>query len=485
MKEEMMKVITRVKELLDERSVEGYLAGGTVRDTIMGRDSDDIDIVVGAPVMELASGIADAMDGKLVPLDEVNNIARVVLHRESPLHIDFATMRGSIEQDMALRDFTIDAMAVNLRDVATSHEAVIDPFGGRGDITARVVRSVSEDAFVQDPARLIRAVRLAAEFGFSLDEDTIAQIKRHHALITQVSAERVRDDLCRILAVPQAEKWLRLLDDLGLLMQIFPELAATRGAEQPKEHYWDVLQHSFKTVSAIEFLLHMGVSEFFNNNDILFLSPWSESLKEYFAEEVSVGRRRSSLLKLVALLHDVAKPQTKMFEESGRMRFFGHSQEGAAVVCGIMERLRFSARERESVCKMVEHHMRPGQLSSDNELPTRRAIYRYFRDTGDVAVDTIFLNLADHLAARGPMIEYNKWREHADILRYVIEERFSEAGIVEPPKLISGHDLIAGLKMSPGPEIGRLLEAVREAQASGEVTTKEEALLLVQRLKGS
>jgi hypothetical protein len=174
-----------------------------------------------------------------------------------------------------------------------------------------------------------------------------------------------------------------------------------------------------------------------------------------------------------------------MFEESGRMRFFGHSQEGAAVVCGIMERLRFSARERESVCKMVEHHMRPGQLSSDNELPTRRAIYRYFRDTGDVAVDTIFLNLADHLAARGPMIEYNKWREHADILRYVIEERFSEAGIVEPPKLISGHDLIAGLKMSPGPEIGRLLEAVREAQASGEVTTKEEALLLVQRLKGS
>jgi poly(A) polymerase len=485
LKEEMMTVITRVKELLDERSVEGYLAGGTVRDTIMGRDSDDIDIVVGAPVMELASGIADVMDGKFVPLDEINNIARVALHRDVPLHIDFATMRGSIEHDMALRDFTIDAMAVNLRDVSTSHEVVIDPFGGRGDIAARVVRSVSEDAFVQDPARLLRAVRLAAEFGFSLDEDTVAQIKRHAALITQVSAERVRDDLCRILAVPQAEKWLRLLDDFGLLMQIFPELAAMRGAEQPKEHYWDVLQHSFKTVSAIEFLLHVGVSEYFNNNDILSLSPWSPLLEGYFKEEVSGGRRRSMLLKLVALLHDIAKPQTKMFEKNGRMRFFGHSQEGAAVVRDIMERLRFSARERDPVCKMVEHHMRPGQLSSENELPTRRAIYRYFKDTGDVAIDTIFLNLADHLAARGPMIEYNKWREHADILRYVINERFREAGIVAPLKLISGHDLIAELKMSPGPELGRLLEAVREAQSSGEVTTKEEALLLVQRLKGS
>jgi poly(A) polymerase len=377
------------------------------------------------------------------------------------------------------------ALPIYLRDVATSHEAVIDPFGGRGDIAARVVRSVSEDAFVQDPARLIRAVRLAAEFGFSLDDDTIAQIKRHHTLITQVSAERVRDDLCRILAVPQAEKWLRLLDDLGLLMAIFPELAATRGAEQPKEHYWDVLQHSFKTVSAVEFLLHVGVSEFFNNNDILSLSPWSDALKNYFAEEVSVGRRRSVLLKLVALLHDISKPQTRMFEESGRMRFFGHAQEGEKVVRGIMERLRFSAKERESVCKMVEQHLRPGQLARDSELPTRRAIYRYFRDTGDVAVDTIFFNLADHLAARGPMIEYNKWREHADVVRYVIEERFREAGIVAPPKLISGHDLIAELKMSPGPELGRLLEAVREAQASGEVTTKEEALLLVQRLKGS
>jgi len=479
-----MQVITRVKELLDEHSVEGYLAGGTVRDAIMGRESDDIDIVVRASPLSIGHDFAAVLHGKFIPLDEANDIGRVALYDEAPLHIDLAKMRGRITEDLALRDFTIDAMAVSLSNIPNFKSDIIDPFGGRDDIKARIVRSISEDSFKKDPARLLRAVRLAAEFGFTLDAETLAQIKRNHMLIAQISAERVRDELCRIIAAPKAAEWLRLLDELGLLMVIFPEMADTRDAEQPKEHYWDVLQHSFETIAAIEHLLHIEGSQYFSD-DILSLSPWSPALKEYFAGEVAGGRQRIMLLKLVGLLHDVAKPQTRIFEESGRMRFFGHSQEGAEVVRGIMERLKFSAREREMACRMVEHHLRPGQLARDNELPTRRAIYRYFRDADDVAIDTIFLNLADHLAARGPMIEYDKWREHADILRYVIEERFKEESVIKPPKLIDGNDIIDKYGMTPGPEIGRLLEAVREAQASGEVTTKEEALLFVQRSLGS
>lgn len=480
----MMQVIAKVRGLLDENSIEGYLAGGTVRDAVMGRDSDDIDIVIGASPFEVGRDLASAMNGKFVPLDEANDIARIALYDEAPLHIDLAKMRGSIEEDLSLRDFTIDAMAVGLGEVDDLNNRIIDPFGGRGDVECRVVRSISEDAFKQDPARLLRAVRLAAEFGYEIDGDTLAQIKRNHALIMQISAERVRDELCRIIAAPKAAVWLRMLDELGLLMAIFPELAETRGAEQPKEHYWDVLQHSFETVAAIEFLLHIEGSRHFGD-DILSLSPWSPELEEYLSEEVAGGRSRMMLLKLAGLLHDIAKPQTRMYEESGRMRFFGHSQEGAEVVRGIMERLKFSSREREMVCAMVEHHLRPGQLARDSELPTRRAVYRYFRDVDDVAIDTIFLNLADHLAARGPMIEQDKWREHADTLRYVIEERFREDGVVKPPKIIDGNDIIGKYGLTPGPEIGRLLEAVREAQASGEVATKEEALSLVKSLIGS
>jgi len=217
----------------------------------------------------------------------------------------------------------------------------------------------------------------------------------------------------------------------------------------------------------------------------LCLSPWSPSLEEYFAGEVAGGRIRGVLLKLAGLLHDIAKPQTRMFEESGRMRFFGHSQEGADVVRSIMERLKFSARERDMVCRMVEHHLRPGQLARDNELPTRRAIYRYFRDVGDVAIDALYLNLADHLAARGPMIEYDKWHEHTSTLGYVIEERFRADSIVRPPKLVDGNDIIDKYGLAPGPEVGRLLEAVREAQASGEVSTREEALQFVKEILDS
>jgi poly(A) polymerase len=282
----------------------------------MGRESDDIDIVIGASPLNIGHDFAAVLNGKFIPLDEANDIARVALYDEAPLHIDLAKMRGSITEDLALRDFTIDAMAVSLHDIPNLNSSIIDPFGGRKDIKSRLVRSISEDSFKQDPARLLRAVRLAAEFGFTLDAETLAQIKRNHMLIAQISAERVRDELCRIIAAPKAVEWLRLLDELGLLMVIFTELADTRDAEQPKEHYWDVLQHSFETVAAIEYLLHIEGSQYFSD-DILSLSPWSPALKEYFEEEIAGGRQRRMLLKLVGLLHDIAKPQTRMFEESG------------------------------------------------------------------------------------------------------------------------------------------------------------------------
>ena len=473
--EEMVNVLASVREILDRNAVEGYLVGGFVRDTLMERDSGDVDIAVGANAMELAPRIADALRGKFVPLDEENQIARVVLAKEGPVHLDLATMRGSIVDDLALRDFTIDAMAVSLGEIASPDAPVIDPFGGRRDLEMGVVRAISEEAFRRDPARLLRAPRLAAECGFSLDDETRAQISRNHQLIGEVAGERVRDELCRLLAVPHATRWFRLLDELGLLLAVFPELAPTKGSEQPKEHYWDVFEHSIETVATVEFLLRIGKSDYFGD-EILAVAPWSPSLKEHFESEVAGGHSRKILLKLVALLHDIAKPHTKMFEETGRMRFFGHSQEGAKLVWGIMDRLRFSAREREMVSMMVEHHLRPGQLARESELPTPRAIYRYFRDTDEVGIDTIFLNLADHLAARGPMMEFESWREHAEAMTFVLEERFSEESVVSPPKLISGHDLIDNFGMTPGPRVGELLEAVREAQAAGEIVTREEAL---------
>jgi len=483
-KEETFETLLRLRDSLGP--VEAYLTGGFVRDTLLGRATADVDIVVAAPAMKLAPEVAHTLGGKYVALDEVNEIARVVLRREEPLHLDFSTMRGSIEEDLSQRDFTIDAIAVDLNDIEKPSLPFIDPYDGSQDLERRVVRAISEAGFVHDPARLLRGPRLAAEFGFAIDGNTKALIQRHHELIDTVAAERVRDELCRLIAAPRAAQSLRLLDELGLLLVILPELSSTKGSEQPKEHFWDVFEHSVETVAAIDFVLRTEVSVYYGAGTLAFV-PWSSELEEHFEEEISSGHSRKTLLKLAALLHDVAKPATKAMDERGRTRFLGHAKEGASIAEGIMERMRFSSREKEMVQKMVMHHLRPGQLSGEG-LPTHRAIYRYFRDTGDVALDTIFLNLADHLATRGPELDLGEWREQAQKLAYVLEERFREESIVSPPKLIDGHDLIDIFSLTPGPRIGKLLEAVREAQAAGDIATREEALGFIQKrlsLKGA
>jgi poly(A) polymerase len=175
----------------------------------------------------------------------------------------------------------------------------------------------------------------------------------------------------------------------------------------------------------------------------------------------------------------MAKPQTKAIEAGGRIRFLGHAQEGAVTATNTLERLRFSVKEIRFLELLIRHHLRPGQMSQQ-ELPTRRAIYRYFRDTGEAGIDILFLSLADHLATRGPDLDRAHWQEHTGVVRYVLEQHSPE----EPrsPKLVDGHDIMNIFGISPGPQVGKLLEVVREAQAAGEVTTREAALVLIKQL---
>ena len=474
-------ILTKLSHFLAEEGVSAYLVGGFVRDILLGRDTADIDIAV-ADALEIAPRVAGFLGGKYILLDEANGISRVVLTdkedapAKSQWEIDFSTLRGSIEQDLAQRDFTIDAMAIELgKKLDTLKiEELIDPFKGQHDLRQGMIRAVSDSSFKADPARLLRAVRLAAELGFSIDHETEALIQRDCALIDSVAGERVREELLQILSLPQAGKTLTYLADVGLLTLIIPELAEAKGIDQPTTHFWDVFDHSLKTVAAVEFLLRQGGWEY-ADMETLAMVPWSPQLKEHFNQEISSGSTRGSLLKLAALLHDIAKPRTKTVDEDGRARFLGHANEGASVAIGVLERLRFSNKEIKLVELMVQHHLRPQQMSNV-ELPTRRAIYRYFRDTGDTGIDILFLSLADHLAARGPELDIAQWQEHTQLVEYVLTQRFKEESPVIPPKLIDGHDLIKIFGLSPGPEIGRILEAVREAQAAGEVGTRPEAV---------
>jgi poly(A) polymerase len=435
-----------------------------------------VDVTVLGDPDPIARELARVTRGTLVPLGRgCESAFRVVArsHDGGRWVLDLVGARDSVCRDLARRDFTIDAMALPLDAWREPFPAdrVIDPFHGRDDLALGLVRVVSASAFSEDPIRLLRAVRLAARMGFAIEPGTARLISQQAGLVSSCPGERVRDELLHILRLDGAKVHLELLDGLGLLCCIIPELAMSKGVQQPREHFWDVFGHSLNTVAGVESVTSGG-----RVGPVVLAVPWTPELGERFATEVSDGHSRRTLLKLAGLLHDIAKPQTRTVDSGGRTRFFRHHTVGAAMAREILGRLRVSNRGVEMVSGMVESHLRPTQMCQGGELPTARAIYRYFRDVGDVAVDTLYLSLADHLAARGPQLEMEGWERHVGMVAHVLH-----TGTRQPPegktaRLVTGHDLISTFGLTPGPALGVILEGLREAEAAGEVETREAAL---------
>jgi poly(A) polymerase len=497
--------ITRLLAVQEKRS---YIVGGFIRDCLLGRKTNDIDIAINGAAVNTAREVAEEIGGKFVLLDEVNEIARVVVTRDeqqnegfhdAEWHFDFSAFPQDIETDLARRDFTINAMALELGQFATagatadkvsrklarffaedrSPQRLIDPFSGKEDLRNKIVRGVSEQIFEADPARLLRAVRLAAELDFTIEPETESLIRSCSQAITKVSGERIREELLHLLTLPRAAYYLRYLNDLGLLLALVPELAESKGVEQPTVHFWDVFEHSLQTVATVEFLMRESDWQH-GKEDMLTIAPWSDTIDGHLSQEVSNGSNHKVMLKLAALFHDIAKPMTKSIDDTGRARFLGHTKLGAAMTASVLERLRFSNREIRLVESLVYHHLRPVQMANEG-LPTQRAIYRYFRDTGDAGIDILLLALADYLASRGPLASWEEWKGNCHLINYILAEHDTQQAKILPMKLIDGHDIMHTFGLAPGPLIGELLAAVNEAHASGELSTRQEALALVQR----
>lgn len=462
-----------------ERGVLAWATGGYLRDAILDRVAHDIDIVVDGDPLTLGPELASSLGGHFFPLREEHGQARILLP-ERRLQIDLMPLRApDIDRDLALRDYTIDAMAASLDDLSEGKVTLIDPAGGLADLRARIIRMTSEQAFVDDPLRLLRGPRIATELRFDIEPATAEAIGRLAPSVTSAAEERQRDEIIRICSTARAGAGLRSLDTLGLFAHVFPEMEVTRGVEQPKEHYYDVLGHSFAAVDALDWLMAeerpagSPAGELWT--ELWSQLEWCGGLREYFHDEAVQGSTRCAVLKLCGLLHDIAKPETKSFEANGRMRFFGHSEKGAEMATGLMRRLRFSSREVQMVAAMIDAHLRPVQLGQQG-TPSKKAVYRFFRDTGDAGIETLFLSLADHLSSVGPRINWDGFRQHVALTSYILQMRFGEEQILSPPRLIDGDALMAALRLEPGPLIGELLEAVREAQAAGEVGTVDQAL---------
>lgn len=478
---ETRAIIGRLKALLEHQELRGYIVGGFLRDLVMGRQVRDLDIALDGDVVAFGREFACELEAKPVLLDNTNGTMRLILPETGAncRQIDVSSTHGDLGSDLALRDFTLNAMACDI--VAHSWDApntlaidIMDPLDGLKDIRARLVRATGSNVFRHDAIRLLRAVRLASELGFAIDDATEGLIKRDAHLIQGEAGERVREELLRILKQGNTDTTILYMQELNLITAVIPELAPSVGLEQHSDHQWNVFEHSVRSMAAMDFLLRCGSWSHASINVLEDVS-WDECLADHFQAPVSSASNHRELDKFAALLHDIAKPQTQTISPSGKLRFYGHPQEGALVVEKILERLRFSTGEKRLVTTVVRHHLRPVQLGGDDALPSKRAVYHLIRDLGEALPDTLFFSLADHLATRGDRLDLTNWRHHANIVNYVMAES-AHTNSAPPTKLLNGYDLQRELGLKPGLRLGMVLAELREAQAVGEISNRDEAL---------
>ncbi len=473
-----------------------WLVGGAVRDLLLGHPAHDWDFAVARGAMRLARRVADRLGGAYFALDAERDTARVVLDdpsRRQPAMLDFAGLRGSsVEEDLRWRDFTLNAMAMTLDG------QVIDPLGGQRDLAAERVRAVSETTFVQDPARLLRAVRIAGQLGFDIDAGTAAHLRQHAPKINEVAGERIQMELVRIVGLVPASPHVRRLDAFGLLERVLPELGPLHTTEQSwPHHHRTVWRHTMAVLSALEGVLAPIRGQPRPSRALRevkapawawsmldgVLAPLQPPLLAYVQAALSTERPRSSMLKWAALFHDVGKAETRTVDDERRTHFYGHDDVSAERARARLRALHFANRAVDFVATVAAEHMRLLSLMQ-SAPPSRRAIFRFYRDTGDAGVGVVLLALADTLAVWGPGLKRDYWRTFLDVADALLQGYFhQEEELVAPKPLLTGHDLMA-LGVPEGPEIGRLLAALREAQAAGEVESREAALDFIREQRG-
>jgi poly(A) polymerase len=471
-----MELQGQVVQWLGQQDLPAYLVGGGVRDRLLNRPVYDLDVAVDGDGLAVARRLANHFGGAYFPLDEARCTGRAILWREDGqrLMVDVARFRGAdLDADLADRDFTVNALAADVR----APDQVIDRHDGLADLAAGVIRPVSDASIRNDPLRALRAVRLAAQLGFALAPEMEKLIRRDGAGLVQVAGERIRDELAHLLMQPDAASHLARLDDLGLLTRILPELEPLRDLVQPPPHYLDGLSHSLETVRELETIVE-GLQDA-SDPQLHVMVPFTERLRAHLAQVMSDERPRLFTLKLAALLHDTGKPATCAVDDEGRIRTIGHHKVGVELTGDALRRLRLSRVEVRLGETIVRHHMRPLLLAKETSVSSR-AVYRFFRDTGDAGVDVLLHALADHRATYARDAEDDRWPHLVDLVaRMLVTYWERQAEQVAPPPLIDGHDLLREFELQPGPFVGALLEAVREAQVSGDVHTREEALALV------
>ena len=465
---EEKNLLRSISNFAKKKKIKPYLVGGYLRDIILKREkvNPDIDFCLKKGAINFGKSLAKEIKSGFVVLDKEHGCCRLVKRLKDTLYtLDFTDFRGKdLEDDLLHRDFTVNTLALGLENIFKEDKNIdsllIDPYAARADLKSKTIRIVNNRGFDEDPLRILRAFSLAAIFDFKIEKETIKLIKLKREKLSQVSYERIRDELFKILDRPQAFDYLVDLDKLRILNIIMPEIEVMRGVRQGPYHHLDVWQHTLETIRQLENI----IQELKKNKEI----------QDYLNEVVSGERRRRALIKLGALLHDIGKPKA-MRQEDGKTMFHGHERIGLEMTENIAKRFRLSNDELDSLEKMVLWHLRPGYLA-DNEEITPRAIFRYFRDTAQEGVSILLISVADQRATKGPLTCEESRIQHEKVVLNLIRLYFRKKKEKKLPRLITGDDLIEKFRLQPSPLIGKILAEIEELQAIGKIKTKKEAL---------
>jgi tRNA nucleotidyltransferase/poly(A) polymerase len=416
-------------------------------------------------------------------LDDERHTSRILFKYPEGKYfpLDFVKYTGTtLLEDLRSRDFTINAMALSVHDLAT----LIDPLGGREDLNQGRLKLCHPGALMADPVRVLRGIRMTLQFG--LDFEPAMEIKMQKAAVQlpATSYERQRDEFFKILAGPYPAKGMSYCRQFQVFETLFPNLVDQESIPASPPHVFPLFDHTNKVVEYLDQLfgalktaikpavdLPWWLAEAINT-----LAPYAAQLARFFQEEVTPGRRKGSLALLGALLHDLGKPVTMKMGEDGRLHYYNHAQAGADLALEATKRLKLSNAECHWVTTLVRHHMDLLPLINGRTPLTPKVIYRFYQKVGEVGLAIVLHNLADTLATYGDTLTAQKWEQTLMIVKAFMSAWWDQKEtLISPAPILDGHDLQRIFGLRPGQQMGVLLDSLIEAQAIGDVSTQAEA----------
>lgn len=453
-----------IKDLLP-KGAKAYIVGGYIRDKILGVETFDIDYaILNTNTIQLAKAFASKVKGHFVLLDSINEIARVVMPDKKNF-VDFAKCVGNtIQEDLSRRDFSINAMGCDIEN-----EIVIDIFGGQKDLENKILRVFDEKNLTDDPLRVLRAYRFASKYNLAIEPKTQKMLQKHKGLLnqTKTAKERIQIEFLKLLEGDKSAEILQKMKDNEFLYEIFAELKEQQTIPKNSHHHLDLINHSIETVRQLE----------------SFIGTEPKWVQEHIFQDFIPGISRLAFLKLATLLHDIGKPQTWEIEaDTGRHRFIRHDEIGADFAKKILKKLKYSNNQTKYISKLIKHHIYPSHLLRSEV--TEKAILRMFRRLEDETIDVILLAKADRLSAKGEAITDEIIQKNLLGLMLLLEKYKAAKETIKPlEKLLSGEEIMELLKIKQGKELGQIIKELKEAQLSGDVSTKQEAIEFIKNVK--